>query len=90
MIRPSSLNYILAKWAILLSQYKMQFMPQKAVKGQVVANFLADHPVPGSSKLYNNLLDEIAEVWKTHHPQKNKYGNFSFTTHQEWVLEEIS
>jgi len=40
----------------------MQFMPQKAVKGQVVADFLADHLVLKKSKLYNDLPDEIAEV----------------------------
>ena len=44
--RSSSLNCRLAKWAILLSQYEMQFMPQKVVKGQAGADFLADHPVP--------------------------------------------
>ena len=40
----------------------MQFMPQKAIKGQAVADFLADHPVLGTSKLYDDLPDEIAEV----------------------------
>jgi len=40
----------------------MQFIPQKAIKGQVVADFLADHPVPGTSKLYDKLPDEIVEV----------------------------
>ena len=40
----------------------MQFMPQKAIKGQVVVDFLADHPVPGASKLYDDLPNEIAEV----------------------------
>jgi len=34
MTKPSSLNGRLAKWAILLSQYEMQFLPQKVVKGQ--------------------------------------------------------
>ena len=33
-----------------------------AVKGQAVADFLADHPVLGNSKLYDDLPDEIAEV----------------------------
>jgi len=37
-------------------------MPQKAVKRQVVENFLADHPVSGTSKLYDDLSDEITEV----------------------------
>ena len=40
----------------------MQFMPQKAVKGQSMADFLADHPVPGTSKLYDELSDEIAKI----------------------------
>jgi len=37
-------------------------MPQKAVKGQVMADFLADHPVLKTLKFYDDLLDEIAEV----------------------------
>jgi len=36
MMKPSSLNCRLVKWVILLSQYEMQFMPQKAIKGQAV------------------------------------------------------
>jgi len=62
MIKPSSLNGQLAKWAILLSQYEMQFLSQKAVKGQAVADFLAEHPDPRATKLYEDLSDEIAEV----------------------------
>jgi len=46
----------------LLSQYEMQFMPQKAIKGQAVADFLSDHPVPKTLKFYDDLPDEIAEV----------------------------
>jgi len=37
-------------------------MPQKAVKGQASTDFLADHPVSGILKLYNDLPDEIVEV----------------------------
>ena len=37
-------------------------MPQKTIKGQAVADFLADHPVSESTKLYDDLPDEIAEV----------------------------
>ena len=36
----------LAKWAILLKQYDIVFVPQKAIKGQAIADFFADHPVP--------------------------------------------
>jgi len=62
---PSSLNDRLAKWAILPSQYEMQFLSQKVVKEQVVAHFLAEHPDPRMTKLYEDLSDEIAEVCLT-------------------------
>ena len=43
----------------------MQFMPQKAIKGQALADFLADHPVLESSKLYEDIPDEIPEACMT-------------------------
>ena len=72
MTKPGSLNSRLAKWAILLSQYNMLFVPQKVVKGQALADFLAAHLVPESSKLHENIPDEIFkskmisedDVWK--------------------------
>jgi len=65
MTKPLSLNSQLAKWAILLSQYEMQFLPQKAVKGQAVVDFLAEHPDPRTTKLYEDLSDKVAEVCLT-------------------------
>ena len=59
--KPRSLNSRLAKWAILLSQYDILFIPQKAVKGQALADFLAAHPVPESSKLHEDIPDETFE-----------------------------
>ena len=40
----------------------MQFIPQKVVKGQAVADFVADHLVSGTLKLYDDLPDEISKV----------------------------
>jgi len=65
MTKPSSLNGPLAKWVILLSQYEMQFLPQKAVKEQAVTDFLAEHPNPRMTKLYEDLPDEVVEVCLT-------------------------
>ena len=65
MTKPLSLNSQLAKWAILLSQYEMQFLPQKAVKGQAVVDFLAEHPDPRMTKLYEDLSDKVAKVCLT-------------------------
>jgi len=50
----------------------MFFVHQKAVKGQALADFLAAHPAPESSKLHEDIPDEIFksnmisedEVWQ--------------------------
>ena len=65
MTKPSSLNGRLAKWAILLSQYEMHFLSQKAVKGQAVADFRAEHPDSRATELYEDLPDDVAEVCLT-------------------------
>ncbi|XP_074299654.1 uncharacterized protein LOC141630799 [Silene latifolia] len=48
----------LAKWAVLLKQYDIVYIPQKAVKGQALADFLADHPVPGKWSFSDELPGE--------------------------------
>ena len=40
----------------------MQFLPQRAVKGQVVADFLAEHSDSRATKLYEDLPDEVTEA----------------------------
>ena len=77
-----SLNSRLAKWAILLSQYDMLFVPQKAVKGQALADFLAAHLVPESSKLHEDIPDEVFEsnitsedeVWQMFFDRASRIG----------------
>ncbi|CAL2255557.1 unnamed protein product [Prunus armeniaca] len=34
----------IGKWTLALTEFAFKYVPQKAVKGQVVADFLADHP----------------------------------------------
>ncbi|XP_070679185.1 uncharacterized protein [Malus domestica] len=48
----------LAKWVLLLNQYEIIYVPAKAVKGQALADFLADHPITADWKISDNLLDE--------------------------------
>ncbi|TYK18824.1 hypothetical protein E5676_scaffold204G00140 [Cucumis melo var. makuwa] len=58
----------LAKWAILLQQYDIDYIPQKAIKGQVLADFLEDQPIPSDWKLCEDLPDDEAffiEVMKS-------------------------
>ncbi|TYK03499.1 uncharacterized protein E5676_scaffold121G001200 [Cucumis melo var. makuwa] len=59
----------LAKWAVLLQQYNIVYIPQKAIKGQALVDFLADHPIPSDWKLCEDLPDdevfftEVMEPW---------------------------
>ena len=62
MTKRGSLNSRLANGAILLSQYDMTFVPQKVVKGQALADFLAAHPVSKTSKLHTDISDEVSEA----------------------------
>ena len=43
-----------------------------------MADFLADHPASGSSKLYDNLSDEVAEVFTTHAPSEEQIWQLFF------------
>jgi len=40
------LNGWLVKRTVILEQYDLVYIPQKAVKGQLLADFLAGHPIP--------------------------------------------
>ncbi|XP_010263948.1 PREDICTED: uncharacterized protein LOC104602077 [Nelumbo nucifera] len=48
----------LAKWALLLLEFDIIYVPQKAVKGHALADFLADHPIPVDWELSEDLPDE--------------------------------
>ncbi|XP_070677818.1 uncharacterized protein [Malus domestica] len=36
----------IGKWTLALSEFSLQYVPQKAVKGQTLVDFLAQHPSP--------------------------------------------
>ena len=44
MLTRSILKGRIGKWSLALMEFSIQFKPHKAVKGQALANFLADHP----------------------------------------------
>ncbi|XP_056695837.1 uncharacterized protein [Spinacia oleracea] len=48
----------LAKWVVLIKQYDIVYVPQKSVKGQAIADFFADHPVPPEWELSVDLPGE--------------------------------
>ena len=48
----------LARWYLQLQQFEIVYIAQKAVKGQALADFLADHPIPAEWELTDELPDE--------------------------------
>jgi len=48
----------LAKWAVILKQYDLSYVPKKAIKRQALADFLADHPISCAWELNDDLLGE--------------------------------
>ncbi|KAL0456114.1 UNVERIFIED_CONTAM: hypothetical protein Slati_0950600 [Sesamum latifolium] len=60
----------LARWYLQLQQFEITYVPQKAIKGQVLADFLTGHPMPAEWELSDDLPDEdvlmveIIPPWK--------------------------
>ena len=60
----------LAKWALLLQEFEIIYIPQKVIKRQALANFLANHPIPDDWELSDDLpneevmLVEMSQPWK--------------------------
>ncbi|XXG59262.1 hypothetical protein AAC387_Pa04g1373 [Persea americana] len=66
--KTGSLNARLAKRFILLSQFDIRYVPQKAIKGQALADFLVEHPLPKDSPLRDDLPDEPVYSVETSSP----------------------
>ncbi|KAL0444423.1 UNVERIFIED_CONTAM: Transposon Tf2-12 polyprotein [Sesamum latifolium] len=67
----------LARWYLQLQQFEITYVPQKAVKGQVLADFLADHPMPAEWELSYDLPDEDVLVVEITPPRKMYFDGAS-------------
>ncbi|KAL0288337.1 UNVERIFIED_CONTAM: hypothetical protein Sangu_2662900 [Sesamum angustifolium] len=65
----------LARWYLQLQQFEITYVPQKTVKGQVRADFLADHPMP--AELSDDLPDEDVLVIEVTPPWKMYFDGAS-------------
>ena len=61
----------LAKWALSMLLFDIRYIPQKAIKGQALADFLAQHPVPDDSPLLCELpgkeillMEDDTQFWE--------------------------
>ena len=56
----------IGKWTIALSEFSLQYVPQKAVKGQALADFLAQHPSPydfGEDNVEIGMVETRDNFW---------------------------
>ncbi|WP_170284064.1 RNase H-like domain-containing protein, partial [Flagellimonas olearia] len=88
--KAGSLNARLAKWSILLSQFDIRYVPQKAIKGQALADFLAEHPLPKDSPLRDDLPDEPVYNVETFSPKASWDMYFDGATRTNEKRELIS
>ncbi|KAL0453868.1 UNVERIFIED_CONTAM: hypothetical protein Slati_1364900 [Sesamum latifolium] len=56
------------KWYLQLQQFKIVYVPQKDVKGQILADFLVSHPIPAEWELSNDFSDKNVLVIKVTPP----------------------
>ncbi|GAA0183011.1 hypothetical protein LIER_30502 [Lithospermum erythrorhizon] len=86
----------LARWYLQIQEFEIIYVPQKAVKGQVLADFLADHPIPAEWELSDELPDEDVMMIKILPPWKMFFdcaacregtgAGVIFITHEQDVL----
>src|SRR5256712_4112984 len=80
LYRTPTLAGKLSRWLILLSEFDIEFVTKKTVKGRVVADFLAENPVEETDEWELAFPDEHLavieeEVWKLFFDgSANKYG----------------
>ncbi|XP_059631449.1 uncharacterized protein LOC132274230 [Cornus florida] len=55
----------IGKWPLALMEFSYKYIPQKAVKGRAVAEFLADHP---STKIDSEICDEVDNLYLDYTP----------------------
>ncbi|XP_069145874.1 uncharacterized protein [Solanum lycopersicum] len=71
------LNHRLARWYLQFQQFEIVYVPQKVVKGQALADFLENHPIPDDWELSDELPDEDATVVEVQPPWKMYFDGAS-------------
>ena len=84
MLSKSTLTGRLAKWVMLLSEFDIQYVDRKAIKGQAIADHLADAPLIDAYPLIMEFPDEHIYLIKEH-PSWKLYFDGSYTSHGSGV-----
>jgi len=79
LLNKAALTGHLAKWVMLLSEYDIEYVDKKAIKGQIIADQLADVPLQDTSSMQFEFPDEFLFTLSTS-PWK-LYFDGSYTNH---------
>eukprot|EP01018_Ginkgo_biloba_P009830 Gb_19959 [translate_table: standard] len=80
LLSKSALTGQMAKWVMLLNEFDIEYVNQKAIKGQVLADHLAEAPLSENRPLSIGFPDEsILSLEES--PEWTLYFDGSFTTH---------
>lgn len=63
----------IGKWAVILIEFIIIYVPQKAIKGQHLADFLTAHPIHDNSPLITELLDKEVFIIEDTEPHWEMY-----------------
>ncbi|KAM1175642.1 hypothetical protein ACFX19_028616 [Malus domestica] len=77
MLSKAMLTGRIGKWILALSEFSFQYVPQRAVKGQAIADFLAEHQESQDEIINIPGTLEVTNVWIP--PGKGISGK------EEWV-----
>ncbi|XP_028954479.2 uncharacterized protein [Malus domestica] len=71
----------IGKWILALSEFSFQYVPQRAVKGQAITDFLTEHQESSSEVINIPGSLEVTSIWIP--PRKDISGK------EDWVQQEI-
>ncbi|CAN6562196.1 unnamed protein product [Malus baccata var. baccata] len=81
MLSKPMLTGRIGKWILALSEFSFQYVPQRAVKGQAIADFLTEHQESQSEVINIPGSLEVTSIWIP--PRKDISGK------EDWVRQEI-
>nr|XP_028949393.1 uncharacterized protein LOC114821445 [Malus domestica] len=81
MLSKPMLTGRIGKWILALSEFSFQYVPQRAVKGQAIADFLTEHQESQSEVINVPGSLEVTSVWIP--PREDVSGK------EDWVQQEI-
>ncbi|CAN6704646.1 unnamed protein product [Malus baccata var. baccata] len=81
MLSKPMLTGRIGKWILALSKFSFQYVPQRAVKGQAIADFLTEHQESQSEVINIPGSLEVTSIWIP--PRKD------ISSKEDWVQQEI-